>query len=190
MASSRFGCSDGFSLAGRMSDRRSTQRRRIGRVVQVAHHGEATYAHCRDFSDNGMQIDLAVPLELNDHVTVALSPSVVLGGRVVWVRGRECGIAFEGPIDSAALLEAVEPAPDAARCPTTLDLLGGRIDQPAHSDGRADQRFQAGLAVMVMVSPGFEQRGTVRWASGNIAALELTPDRETAKQALLPPPSS
>jgi hypothetical protein len=177
MTSPRFGCDDGQSLAARMNDRRDHERRRMPRVVQVAHEGEAAYARCRDFSDTGMKLDLTAPLELNDLVTVALSSSVLLCGVVVWVRGRECGVAFDGPVDSATLLDAVDPQAVTAS-PATLNLLHGRqwrgqsVSNPI-AGGQRDARFQAGLAVTVMVGPNDEQRGVVRWASGNIAALEL-----------------
>jgi hypothetical protein len=192
MTSPRFGCDDGLSLAARMNDRRDGQRRRMPRVVQVAHEGEAAYARCRDFSDTGMKLDLTAPLELNDMVTVALSSSVLLCGAVVWVRGRECGVAFDGPVDSTALLDAVDPQGVAAS-PATLNLLHGR-QWPGQglavrtTGGTRDARFQAGLAVTVVVGPNVEQRGVVRWASGNIAALELTPDDAPALP-LLPSPS-
>ena len=105
MTSPRFGCSDGFSLAGRMSDRRARRRMRVPRTVQVVRNGEAAHARCRDFSDTGMKLDLTAPLYPNDVVTVALSPSIILCGTVAWVRGSECGVVFDGPVDSAALLD-------------------------------------------------------------------------------------
>src|SRR6202008_4064759 len=112
---------------GRMSDRREKRRLRAPRVVQVAHEGDAAYARCRDFSDTGMKLDLTAPLELNDFVAVALTPSIMPCGTVAWVRGRECGVVFEGPVDSAALLDAVDPPQGQLPSPpTTLDQLGGR----------------------------------------------------------------
>lgn len=195
MTSPRFGCNDGFSLAGRMSDRRAERRLRTPRVVRVAHDGDAAYARCRDFSDTGMKLDLTVPLELNDVVTVALSPSILLCGTVAWVKGRECGVVFDGAVDSAALLDAVEPPQGVIHSPATLALLGGRqvSNQPLSSrrtSGQTGVQFQAGLAVTVMVGPNREQRGVVRWANGNIAALELTLEDGPAPQALLPAPTS
>ncbi|MEJ5978405.1 PilZ domain-containing protein [Novosphingobium sp. PS1R-30] len=193
MTSPRFGCNDGLSLAARMSDRREQRRIRAPRVVQVAHDGAAAYARCRDFSDTGMKLDLTVPLQLNDMVTVALSSSVMLCGSVAWVRGRECGVVFDGTVDSDALLDAVEPQAGVVASPATLNLLhgrrwpgDGRPTPPA--GGKPDARFQAGLAVTVMIGPNEEQRGVVRWASGNIAAFELAPGAEPS-QPLLPAPS-
>lgn len=193
MTSPRFGCNDGLSLAARMSDRREQRRVRAPRVVQVAHEGAAAYARCRDFSDTGMKLDLTVPLQLNDIVTVALSPSVMLCGSVAWVRGRECGVVFDGPVDSDALLDAVEPQGGVVASPATLNLLHGRRwpgdARPAQpAGGKPDARFQAGLAVKVVNGPNEEQRGILRWASGNIAAFELEPVSEPS-QPLLPAPS-
>jgi hypothetical protein len=163
-----------------MADRRNgARRKRSARRVQVARDGDAAYARCRDMSDTGMKLDLTAPLELNDYVTVALSPSVVLCGTVVWVRGRECGVAFDGPVDSTALLDSVHPGRALEEAPTTLDLLNGRqaAERPVAAERARPHRcgvhFQPGLAVTVMVGPNHEQRGVVRWAKNNIAALEL-----------------
>jgi hypothetical protein len=190
MASTRFGCNDGFSLAGRMRDRRDDARLRMSRLVQVAHEGDAAYARCRDLSDTGMKLDLTAPLELNDYVSVALSPSLVLCGTVAWINGRECGIVFDGAVDSEALLDMAEPARPAAM-PATVDLLGGRTAPLAsRSDARRHRgaEFQAGLTVTV-IGPNGEKRGTVRWAKDNVAAVELglSGADEPSGQALLPP---
>ncbi|MFA7601528.1 MAG: PilZ domain-containing protein [Novosphingobium sp.] len=193
MASPRFGCNDGFTLAARMTDRRGCDRRTpAARLVQVAHDGDAAYARCRDLSDAGMKLDLTAPLELNAEVTVSLSPTVVLCGTVVWVSGRECGIAFDGPVDSSALLDSVDAAPGAGGTPSTLTLLGGRSGAQAGprlpgAPAQARVRFEAGLAVTIMTGPNEERRGMVRWARDNIAALEFT-DGRAAPHGLLPKP--
>lgn len=181
MASSRLGSTDGFMLAGRMRDRRGQSRGRLGRVVQVAHEGDAAYARCHDFSDTGMKLDLTAPLALNDEVSVALSPSVVLFGRVAWINGDECGIAFDGPVNSAALLEAADGARSAAQARATLDFLNSRqgavsaAPQQQGGENRSAVKFEPGLAVTVMVGPDHEQRAVLRWAQGNIAQLDLAP---------------
>ncbi len=194
--SARFACNDGLSLAGRMSDRRVEQRARIPRVVQVAHESEVAYARCRDFSDTGMKLDLTKPLEINDFVSVALSNEITLHGVVAWINGRECGVVFEDPVDSAALLAAAEPRRELLDCQSTLDRLGinpwQEHRQPRETPSpRPGVVFRPGLAVTVMVGPEEEQRGTVRWAQGNIAALEFAlPDREepAPRTLLLPAP--
>ena len=185
MAFSRLGSTDGFMLAGRMRDRRGQSRGRLARLVQVAHEGDATYAQCRDFSDTGMKLDLTTPLALNDQVSVALSPSVVLFGTVAWIVGDECGIAFDGPVDSAALLDAADGARGTGLMPATLDLLQGRQTgtrppavQPG-DQGPTAVKFEPGLAVTVMVGPDHEQRAMLRWAQGNIARLDLAPIEAT-----------
>lgn len=196
MASPRFGCQDGFMLAARMRDKRSRSRTRTARTVQVAHGGDAAYARCRDLSDTGMKLDLTAPLDLNEQVTVALSRSVVLCGTVAWVNGRECGIVFDGPVDSAALIEAVDWQPAYAPPPATLDLLDGyrASGRPSARNGSGSTspvRFQPGLAVTVVTGPDCEQRGVLRWATDNVAALELEgiiESEDQAPRALLPAP--
>jgi hypothetical protein len=200
MASSRFGCRDGFTLAGRMRDRRQQPRMRTVRLVQVAHDGETAYARCRDLSDEGMKLDLTAPVELNACVTVALSHSIMLCGTVIWTNGRECGVAFDCPIDSAALLAATEPAPRMPYMPPTIEMLGARqAEMPKRSpQRRAAPRpgvsFQPGLAVTVVVGPNQEERCVLRWAQGNIAALELGPgdaaEPSAEPRGLLPSPDA
>lgn len=192
MASSRLGSTDGFMLASRMRDRRGQSRSRLGRVVQVAHEGDAAYARCRDFSDTGMKLDLTTPLALNDEVSVALSPSVVLFGRVAWINGEECGIAFDGPVNSAALLEAADGARSASQARATLDFLSDRQGAVRTSapqqgtQGRTAVKFEPGLAVTVMVGPDHEQRAVLRWAHGNIAQLDLAPIDATRSRGAYP----
>lgn len=171
------------------------------RVVQVASEGDAAYARCRDFSDTGMRLDLISPLQLNDMVTVALSPEIMVCGTVAWVNGRECGVVFDDPVDSATLLDASEPKREAPRSLATLDMLDRswpthRVPAPRESR-RPGIAFEAGLAVTVVVGPNQEQRGTVRWAKDNIAALEIAwPERDIrtqdrthdSAQGLLPAP--
>jgi hypothetical protein len=182
-----------------MRDRRREARLRSARLVEVAHDGDAAYARCRDFSDTGMKLDLTSPLELNDSVTIALTPSLVLCGTVAWVKGLECGIVFDDPLDSASLLEAAEPAQDEPETPATADVLDGRQAQPRFNASRRTPprrpgaSFQPGLAVTVMVGPNCEARGVVHWATGNVAAIELASpgieERQTP-QGLLAPPTS
>lgn len=179
MTSSRFGCSDGFSLAGRMTDRRAEARQRLTRTVQVMHEGRTAQALCANMSDTGMKLDLTSPLELNDMVTVALSPTIVLCASVAWLNGHECGLVFDDAVDSATLLQAagLERQADATETLALLERRPGATRAPsrrreAEPDGG---HFQPGLAVTVMVGPDRERRGVVRWAKDNVAALELAP---------------
>lgn len=180
MTSSRFGCSDGFSLAGRMTDRRAEARQRLTRTVQVMHEGRTAQARCANMSDTGMKLDLTSPLELNDVVTVALSPTIVLCASVAWLNGHECGLVFDEAVDSATLLQAagLERQVDTAE---TLALLGNRpgasraLTRPREAAEPEGAHFQPGLAVTVMVGADHERRGVVRWAKDNFAALELAP---------------
>jgi hypothetical protein len=170
-----------------MCDKRNRSRRRTARLVKVAHDGIAAYARCSDLSDTGLKLALTAPLSLNDRVAVALSPAIVFYGTVAWVTGSECGIAFDNAIDSTALIEALDEPPA-----TTLDMLGIRGPMPLTPtpvDRQVGTRFRPGLAVTVMTGPDSEQRGVVRWAKDNVAALELVgAPRPEPQLGLLPPP--
>jgi hypothetical protein len=145
-----------------------------------------------------MKLDLTAPLDLNERVTVAISRSVVLYGTVAWVNVRECGIAFDSPVDSQALIEAIDGHPAPAALPATLDLLDGRSLSQHGNSARASaarrngMHFEPGLAVTIVTGPNCEQRGVLRWAAGNVAALELenpSADESRLPLALLPGPN-
>ena len=199
MASSRLGCNDGFMLAGRMRDRRGHTRGRISRMVQVAREGDAAFARCHDFSDTGMKLDLTGPLAINDEVSVALSSSVMLFGTVAWIEGDECGIAFDDPVDSLALLDAADGGRSPSDARATLDLLHGRqagvntVAAQRGSKTSAAVKFEPGLAVTVMIGASHEQRAVLRWAHGNIARIDLVhTDLRPSRQShgILPGPDA
>lgn len=108
------------------------------------------------------------PLTLNDHVTVTLSPST-LDGRIVWLNGQDCGIAFDQAIalasgyggpsrQNAASHDGAVRVADKAMC--------GRMAEN-------DRNFQPGLKVRVILDDGGETDGIIRWSHDNIAGLTL-----------------
>src|ERR1700712_3109496 len=159
----------------------------VYRLVKVEHEADQGLARCRNISDGGMKLHLSIPLNLNDRITITMS-SAELNGRVVWLNGSECGIAFEEPVDCARLLNGATEngAAPATRGPRLTTNLHAKI---AYEGGACealvndisvrgmkianDGNFQPGLKVRVILDNGFEKEGVVRWSRDNIAGVLL-----------------
>ena len=169
------------------SRRRDDRTNTAGRLVRVEHDQDEGLARCHNISNGGMAISAVIPLDLNDHVTITISLTE-LSGRVVWLNGRNCGIAFDQPIDSAHVLQS-EPAGrilESARSPSpttalraTLSYQGGAspaVVGPASARGVKavnDGNFQPGLKVRVILDDGSEANGILDWRQDNIARVML-----------------
>lgn len=178
-----------FLPAQKPPDRRRAPRRSADhRLVGVEQNAHAGVAHCHNISDTGVKLDVVIPLELNKRVTVLFSPTVALRGKVVWLNGNECGIAFERPIDSRTMLAGsreirdertdLDEAPR-SNLPVRFDPANGIQDSPNRGTSacaivlsRAGD-FRPGMQVTVMRDGGREQRAMLRWSSENIAELVL-----------------
>lgn len=169
---------------GRRGDARTTT---AGHLVRVEHEHDEGLARCHNISDGGMAISAGIPLGLNDRVTVTIALAE-LTGRVAWINGRDCGIAFDQPIDSARILQN-SPAGrtiEAARSPRQLT---GVHDRVAYQRGACtalvgagsmrevkvtnDSNFRPGLKVRVLLDNGFEKDGVLHWSQDNIAGVRL-----------------
>ena len=171
-------------LVGR---RQSCRTKTVYRLVKVVHDGAEGLARCRNLSDGGMKLNVSIPLDLNDQVTVTLS-TTELSGRVIWVNGKDCGIAFDEPVDCARLLESAtqESAATSARpprlntnLPATINVFG-ETSKAIVSDISVrgmkianDGNFQPGLKVRVILDNGYERDAVVRWSRDNIAGVML-----------------
>lgn len=167
----------------RRDDRTST----AGRLVRVGHDQDEGLARCHNISDGGMAISAGMPLDLNDRVIIAIS-LVELSGRVVWMNGRNYGIAFDQPIDSARILRD-SPAgrtADAERSPRPVTSLRAAVSYRAGKcpvvvnaisvRGKKvmnDGNFQPGLRVRVILENGFEEDGIIHWSQDNVAGVML-----------------
>ncbi|MEO5586147.1 MAG: PilZ domain-containing protein [Novosphingobium sp.] len=171
------------------------------RLVKVDHDQNQVLARCLNLSNGGAKLDLAIALNLNDRITISFSPMTRIEGRVVWISGNGCGVAFDEPIDSGRLLRGdsldsrqlqagSEPA-NRARSKLNLPARVGRhgaARDPVVTDGSVDGRriandgtFHPGLNVRVILADGREQEGVVRWSRENIAGVLLLDGFETAE---------
>jgi hypothetical protein len=175
-------------MADSLGERREDKRiMTVYRVVRVRGPKDEGLARCRNISDSGAKLDIAMDLQLNDSVEIAFS-TATLPARVVWVNGRECGVAFEQKIDSAALL--ARPGGDAPKHAERSPRLQADIATKVRVEGAIktarindisqrgmklshDGSFHAGLEVKVILAGGREKAGVIRWVKDNIAGVFL-----------------
>lgn len=170
-----------------LPDRRISQRTlTIYRLVRIDSGGDRGFACCRDISNSGVRLELSMPLGRGHAVEVAFSPSNIIPGRVVWVEGNTCGIAFDTEVDSAAVLRrsAAELRRDRAR-PMRLDAnMPARVSFDGANRATMvmdisqrgvkithDGTFRRGLRVRVVLPSGAERDGIVRWAKSQMAGV-------------------
>lgn len=151
--------------AGRRGDDRTNT---TGHLVKVEHEHDEGLARCHNVSDGGMAISAVIPLDLNDCVTITIS-LVELRGRVVWINGRDCGIAFDHPIDSAHVLRNAAAGRPACRgLADAISVRGMKVTN--------DSNFRPGLKVRVILDSGLEKDGIIHWSQDNIAGVTLLSD--------------
>lgn len=168
-------------------DRRTASRAlTVCKVVKVERDGDEGLARCRNISDNGMKLEVSMPLSLMEPLRVEVAPGQHVDARVVWTNGNECGLFFDRNIDCADLLRRSAESKGAQRSPR----LNSSIPALIEADGRArdttinniSQRgmcithrgeFQPGLHVKVMLQNGSEKFAVVRWTRENVAGLFL-----------------
>jgi PilZ domain len=167
------------------------ENRRIHTVMQVA---RVMRAHdvglwrVRNISDSGMMLLTAVAVTPGERLAIALSDSVMLEGRAIWWDGQGCGVAFDRPVDCAALLgqlvaERKAPGYRPLRLPVDTRAVA-LCDKGMHSvrlfslsqHGAGfshDGCFRAGMAARLHFADGGEHRGVIRWSRDDKAGMVL-----------------
>ncbi len=170
-------------------DRRDSPRAvAVFKVVKINRAGVEGFARCRNISESGMRLETAMPLSLNDDLIVELVPGQALYARVVWTKGSECGLTFEGSIN---LPQALKQKADEKRqrrsrsarlnttisariaskggiFPTTISNISQRGMLVSH-----DGSFCLGQQVKVLFNNGTERNARVQWTQEHFAGLFL-----------------
>lgn len=162
-----------------VDERRHAPRFPTARLVRVAHDGCTTFARCRDISDTGVKLNLLEPIEPGEHVEVAFSSRVRLRGRVIWVEGPECGVAFDREIDSVALLNNT-----ALEARAEFDGARDRAGRDQPRGAATGSRFQPGLNVVMILESGREERAMLNWTTDQAAGL-LRHSEEVENQGVI-----
>lgn len=181
---------DHAGLPAIAGERRASHRTRtVYRIARVHANDDEGLGRIRDISDEGMKVSLGIPVTLGDTVSVALSDTLTLDGRVVWTNGEECGLKFAAPIDSIDVLHRTAEAirSGEARAPrlatglravvaSERGLRAARISDVSQRGMKVvhDGSFTPGLSVKVTLASGLQRRGVVRWVRDSVAGLMLT----------------
>ena len=171
------------------------ERRRASRIHTMLRLARVTRAHdvglwrVRNISDTGMMLSARVPVRQSEALAIALSDSVTITGRVEWWDGERCGVAFQAPVDCAALLaslvaEQSRPGYRPPRLPVSTSataycekgLHSVRLTELSqHGAGFThDGCFRPGMAAKLHFPAGDDYRGVVRAEEDGRAELLLT----------------
>jgi hypothetical protein len=170
-------------------ERRADYRfRTIYRVAKVATGCDLGLWRVRNISDGGMMLATSVQVVPGERLSIVLSDTSAIEGKVSWCEGGQCGIAFDQPIDSAALLASLaveQRAPDyrAPRLPVNSPALvysetgiqSVRISDLSQQGVGLTHNgsFHAGMKVKILLENGLERRAIVSWSDEEHAGLAL-----------------
>lgn len=166
------------------------------RVAQVTREHDVGLWRVRNISDRGVMLSTRMQVVPGERLKVGLSESISVEGRAVWWDGERCGVAFDEPVDCAAILEnLVAEQKKAGYRPPRLTVATRAIaycDKGLHTvrvynmshHGAAflhDGCFRPGMAAKLHFETGEDYRGVVRWSQDGRAGLFLTEAISAAK---------
>jgi len=169
--------------------RQSARLRTVYRVARVAARGDQGLARIQNISDGGLMMTTSLELSPGDAVQIDLSEDCSLTGLVAWHEENRCGVQLLRSIDSPALLRQLYEERCSSRGrPLRLEhskrvvVISERGHSPAalRDISQAGLKisykgnFNPGLAVKVLLAPGIERRGVVRWSKDGAAGIALT----------------
>jgi hypothetical protein len=171
-------------------DRRASPRvRAVCFDVTLERKGEIGLLRARNISDDGIMLCTHARLDPGEPVVVSLSRWLAVRGKVLWCGENCCGIRFDRPIDSAALLRTgVEYKREdrrgggmrlaAARLATTYAENGIRAVKVTNVSHRGmglahDGTLDADMLLRLIVETGVEREARVRWSKDGRAGIRL-----------------
>ncbi|MBZ9649240.1 PilZ domain-containing protein [Sphingobium sp. 3R8] len=169
--------------------RRSPRLRTVYRVARVVARGDQGLARIQNISDEGLMFTTSMELCPGDAVQIDLSDECRLTGLVAWYNEGRCGVRLLRHIDSPAVLRQLYEERHSGRGrPLRLTHSKRVVVMSEQGHGAADLRdisqaglnishkgnFNPGLAVKVLLAPGMERRGVVRWSKDGLAGIALT----------------
>ncbi|HST36369.1 MAG TPA: PilZ domain-containing protein [Allosphingosinicella sp.] len=179
------------SLADCLDRRTGPRFHTVLRVARVTRAHDVGLWRLRNISDSGMMLETGVPVKPGEHVSIQLSESITIEGRIAWEDGSRCGVAFDAPIDCAATLETLvteQSRPDyrPLRVPVQTRAIAycergmhtvKVLDLSPHGAGIAhDGCFKPGMSTLLLFENGEEHRGVIRWSKdGRAGVLLLQP---------------
>jgi len=180
-----FDCSMALQRVERRTDARVLT---ILRVARASIENDTGLCRVQNISDEGMMVITGLAVAEGDPISVSLSETVCISGRVNWTDGARAGVRFDEAIDCAALLQLL------AAERSTGDQRPSRLPTEAVGVATTASGLQAvrlidisqvgmkirhhggltvGHPVTVVLENGLQRRGIVRWSKGDLAGLRL-----------------
>lgn len=161
----------------------------VWRIAKVLRDGDVGLWRVSNISDSGMMLVAAVPVEVGDSLTIALSETVLLPAHVVWAGAGRCGVRFDAQVDGADVLRqlAAEQQSDYYRAPrlplrtqaqmvTKNETRGIELVDMSQSGAGfvQDGCLEVGQQLELLLAGGVRRKAIVRWSRGGRGGLWLT----------------
>lgn len=174
-------------LGDRREHTRNIKVMRVARLKDIQLHAECL-GMVRDVSSGGMMIDALFPLEIGQHLTVALLDDQELTGEIVWRDGQTVGVKFTHEISVEQILArpAVKIDGQRSRLPRFQASKSSRItyDNKIY-EAALSNISQRGAKLMCEATPRMNSNiviridadhsvaATVKWRGSNMIGVEF-----------------
>jgi hypothetical protein len=169
-------------------DRRGVERyRTVCRIARVQRANDAGLWRVRNISNEGLMLAADTPATVGEMLDISLSETTTMRGTIVWTKRGFCGVAFDRPIDVAAVLRrlAEEQRSEgyrALRLPVEAQAVIALRDDARPIDLVDISQHGAGFLYDQVLDPGTEvelilpggdvrRRALVRWSRGHRGGL-------------------
>lgn len=186
------------------SDRRGAERyRTVCRIARVQRADDVGLWLVRNISNEGLMLAADTLVTVGETADISFSETTALRGTIVWAKPGRCGIAFDAPIDAAAVLRGLADEQRAEgyralRMPVEVEAIlalrdGARpidlVDISQQGAGfRYDHVLKPGTEVdLILPGSDLRRRALVRWSRGQRGGLWFTQqlDRATLESIAL-----
>ncbi|HWV60539.1 MAG TPA: PilZ domain-containing protein [Sphingopyxis sp.] len=182
---------------GAKSDRRGAERyRTVYRIARVQRADDVGLWRVRNISNEGLMLAADIPATVGETLGISLSETSTLRGKIIWAERGHCGVAFDGPIDAAAVLRGLADEQRAEgyralRLPVEVEAIIALsddarpidlVDISQHGAGfRYDRVLDPGTEVDLILPGGdLRRRALVRWSRGQRGGLWFTQQLDRA----------
>ena len=176
---------------GANSDRRGAERyRTVCRIARVQRADDVGLWRVRNVSNEGLMLAADTPAKVGETLDISFSETTTLRGTIMWAESGFCGVAFDRPIDAAALLRGLADEQRAEgyralRLPVEVEAIIALRDDSRPIDLVDISQHGAGFRYDRMIDPGTEvdlilpggelrRRALVRWSRGERGGLWFT----------------
>ena len=182
---------------GAKSDRRGAKRyRTVCRIARVQRADDVGLWRVRNISNEGLMLAADIPAKVGEALDISLSETSTLRGKIIWAERGCCGVAFDGPIDAAAVLRGLAEEQRAEgyralRLPVEVEAIIALsadarpidlVDISQHGAGfRYDRVLDPGAEVDLILPGGdLRRRALVRWSRGKRGGFWFTQQLDRA----------